>query len=118
MYCPKDIIIYNCSINFATENLFLMWRINLPGYTPVSVAYTDDVNLNTRIDLPVDAYASVLSELTIFEDNKFVQSIILLEVPRNTSEINGTSLECLSAGLVLWSTITVSTTVAGTFLQT
>ena len=43
---PKDVATFGCFIQSSSDNIYLIWTISRPGYTPVEIMYNGSSTLN------------------------------------------------------------------------
>lgn len=92
--CPGDIFPYNCSILSNSETLHLIWRITLPGETPVDISYYN----GTFFDDTAGLNGFLTSSLTEYTSNEYIESILEITVQANSST-DQLMLQCLIEGL-------------------
>lgn len=90
--CPGDMVAYNCSVHSNSENVQLTWIATLPNQTTFNMTYYNAYHSSVSLGMGI---STVLTE---YVEDQYIESIILLTVLQNVS-LNGTQLECRSAGL-------------------
>ena len=90
MLCPGDIISFQCRI-FSSLDLYLEWRVTVPGLMPENVTYDNSTSIGTMTDWDMN----ITSELTSFEPGDHVESVIVLTLSEEALRRNTTTtLEC------------------------
>ena len=111
--CPGDIIPYNCSIQSNIERVHLIWRVMVPGQSPIVVTY--DINSDLG---HVDYLNSFISTtLWKYRRDEYIESVLRYTVQSNMSIGNQTLVECIITDLANYSTTITITNTSGICLR-